>query len=80
MMEEIGDLVVNGQKFLRLARRFEPLHDPLSSSRRLIRIFCPVVEAFMLAIFDAQPHRRSGRAVRFQPVSDYHARSTSRLF
>ncbi|MGB5085699.1 MAG: hypothetical protein WBO09_14090 [Methylocystis silviterrae] len=26
-MEEIGELIMNGQEALRLSRRFEPLHD-----------------------------------------------------
>jgi hypothetical protein len=34
--EEIGNLIMDGQKPLHLPRRFEALPDPLSSSRRLV--------------------------------------------
>jgi hypothetical protein len=30
----------------------EPLHDPLSSSGRLMGVFGPVIEAFVLPVFD----------------------------
>jgi hypothetical protein len=36
--ENVGDLIVGGKKPLHLTRRLEPLHDPLSSSRRLVGI------------------------------------------
>ena len=51
-MKEIGELIVNRQEPLRLARRFEPLHDPLPSPRRLMRIFRTVVQAFVLTMLD----------------------------
>jgi hypothetical protein len=35
-IEKIGDLIVNRQESLDLSRRFELLHDPLSSPRRLM--------------------------------------------
>ena len=35
-VEEIDDLVMDGQETLRLPGGFEPLHDPLSSSRGLM--------------------------------------------
>ena len=43
-MEEVVDLIVGGEEPLRLAGRFEPLHLPLSSARRLVRVFRSVVE------------------------------------
>lgn len=73
-MEEIGELIVNGQEALRLSRRFEPLHDPLSSRRRLIRIFRSIVQAFVLAMLGLQRHVPAGRAIRGQFVRDHHAR------
>lgn len=73
-MEEIGELIVNGQEALRLSRRFEPLHDPLSSPRRLMRIFRSVIQAFVLAILDPQRHVPAGRAIRGQFVRDHDAR------
>ena len=51
--ENVGDLIMDGKKSLHLPWRLEALHDPLSSSRRLVRILCPIVEAFMLAVLDA---------------------------
>jgi len=50
---KIGDLIMSRQKPLRLPRRLEPLHDPLSSSGRLVGILRPVVEAFVLPMLDA---------------------------
>jgi hypothetical protein len=38
---------MDGKESLHLPWRLEAFHDPLSSSRRLVRI-CPIVEAFML--------------------------------
>jgi len=50
--ENVGDLIMGGKKPLHLPRRLESLHDPLSSSRRLVGILRPVVEAFVLAVLD----------------------------
>jgi hypothetical protein len=47
--ENVGDLIMDGKESLHLPWRIETFHDPLSSSRRLMRILCPIVEAFMLA-------------------------------
>src|SRR2546423_3061972 len=46
--EHIGDLIMGGEEALNLPRRLEPLHDPLSSSGRLMGVFGPVIEALML--------------------------------
>ena len=35
-VEEVGDLVMDGQEALRLPSGFEPLHDPLRSSCGLV--------------------------------------------
>ena len=78
-MKEIGELIVNGQEPLRLSRRFEPLHDPLPSPRRLMRIFCPVVQAFVLAMLDLQRHVLARRAIRKRFVRDHDARRFGRL-
>ena len=45
---------MGGQKPLYLPRRIQPLHDPLSSPRRLVRILRSVIEAFVLAVLDAR--------------------------
>jgi dihydrodipicolinate synthase/N-acetylneuraminate lyase len=42
-VEEIVDLIVSGEEALGLAGRLEPLHLPLASSCRLMRVLCPVV-------------------------------------
>src|SRR6478736_544598 len=46
--ENVGDLVMGGKEALDLPRRLEPLHDPLSSSGRLMGVFGPVIEALVL--------------------------------
>src|SRR3712207_3381428 len=51
-MEEIADLVVGGEEALCLPGRLEPLHLPFSSPCRLVRVFCPVVEALVPAMLD----------------------------
>jgi hypothetical protein len=50
--EDVGNLVVSGKEALDLPRRFEPLHDPLSSPGRLMEIFGSIVEALVLPVFD----------------------------
>jgi hypothetical protein len=51
-MEEVVDLVVGGEEALRLPGRLEALHLPLPSSRRLVRILRPVVQALVPAVLD----------------------------
>ena len=46
--ENVGDLVMSGKEALNLPRRLEPLHDPLSSSGRLMGVFGPVIEALAI--------------------------------
>jgi len=41
-------LVMSGKEALNLPRRLEPLHDPLSSSGRLMGVFGPVIEALAI--------------------------------
>jgi len=62
-MEEVVDLIVGGEEPLRLAGRFELLHLPLSSARRLVRVFRSVVEPLVLAMLDAGHDLSLGRAV-----------------
>jgi hypothetical protein len=64
--EEIGLPVVNGQELLHLSRRFEPLHDWLSSPRRRMRIFRPVVQPLVLAVFDPQAHVLARSTIGFE--------------
>jgi hypothetical protein len=51
-MEEVVDRVVGGEEPLRLSGRLEPLHLPLSSSRRLMGVLRPVVETLVPAVLD----------------------------
>ena len=70
-MEQVVDLIVGGEEPLRLAGRFELLHLPLSSARRLVRVFRSVVEPLVLAMLDARHHLSSGRAVAGKLVGDH---------
>jgi hypothetical protein len=51
-VKEVVDPVVGRKEALRLARGLEPLHLPLSSSRRLMRVLRPVVQPLVLAVLD----------------------------
>src|SRR5271166_6173388 len=77
--ENIGNLIMDGKKPLHLPRRLEPLHDPLSSSRRLVGILGPVVDAFVLPMLDAGHDLTLGRGVAAQLVGDQHTRRSPLL-
>jgi hypothetical protein len=72
--ENVGDLIMDGKKSLHLPWRLEAFHNPLSSSRRLVRVLCPIVEAFMLAVLDAGHDLPLGGSVAAQFVGDQHTR------
>src|SRR5919199_5776402 len=59
-VEEVADLVVGGEEALRLTGRLVALHLPFSSSRRLMRILGPVVQAPVPAVL----HPRHQRLLR----------------
>ena len=63
---------MDGKKALNLPRRREPLHDPLASSGRLMRILCPVVEARVLPVLNAGHNLPLGGAIAAQLVGDQH--------
>jgi hypothetical protein len=65
---------VRRQKTLRMARRFKPLHPPLSLSRWLMRVLRAVVQLPVLAVLHAGEHVAFGRAIPFQFVRDDHPR------
>jgi len=71
--EDVGDLITGGGKPLHLPRRLEPLYDPLSSPGRLVGIFRPVVQAFVLPVRDAGHDLTLGRSVAAELVGDQHA-------
>ena len=49
-VEQVIDLIMGREEALRLSGRFELLHLPLSSARRLVRILCSVVQSLVLAM------------------------------
>jgi len=49
-------------------------HDPLASSGRLVRILRPIVEAFVLAMFDTRHDFALCGAIRAEFVGDHDAR------
>src|SRR6266403_2217191 len=65
---------MSGKKALNLPRRLEPLHDPLSSSGRLMGVFGPVVEALVLPMLDPGHDLPLGSGVALQLVRDEHTR------
>src|SRR5689334_3891631 len=77
--EKVGDLIVDGEKPLHLPRRLEALHDPLSSSGRLVGILRPVVEALVLTVLDARHDLTLGGPIAAQLVGDQHTRRSSLL-
>ena len=72
-VEEVGDLIVSRQKPLGLPGRFKTLHDPFASPCRLMRILRPIVEPFVLAMFDAKAHLGPRRAIGAELVGDHNA-------
>ena len=72
-MEEVVDLVMGGEETLCLPSRLEALHLPLSSSRRLVRILGPVVQALVLAVLDTGHHLPLRGAVAGELVSNHDA-------
>ncbi len=62
-----------------MARRFEPLHDPLSSPRGLMRIFRAIIQALVLAVFHFQPETPTCRAVRPELICDQNPRGARLL-
>src|SRR5438105_15025647 len=68
--EHIGDLIMGGEEALNLPRRLEPLHDPLSSSGRLMGVFGPVIETFVLPMLDRGHDLPLASGVALQLVGD----------
>jgi hypothetical protein len=75
--ENVGDLVMGGKEALNLPRRLEPLHDPLSSSGRLMGVFGPVIEALVLPMLDPGHDLPLGSGVAPQLVGDEHTRCST---
>ena len=51
-VEKVVDLIVGRKEPLSVAGRFELLHLPFSAARRLVRIFCSVVQPLVLAMLN----------------------------
>jgi hypothetical protein len=72
--ENVGDLVMSGKEASNLPRRLEPLHDPLSSSGRLMGVFGPVIEALVPPMLDPGHDLPLGSDVASQLVGGEHTR------
>jgi hypothetical protein len=72
--ENVADLIMDGKESLHLPWRLEAFHDPLSSSLRLVRILCPIVEGFMLACSTPGMISRLAGSAAAQFVADQHTR------
>src|SRR5258707_10306203 len=70
---------MGGTEALILPRRLEPLHDPLSSSGRLMGVFGPVIEALVLPMLDPGHDLPLGSGVALQLVGDEHTRGSTLL-
>ena len=70
---------MSGKEALNLPRRLEPLHDPLSSSGRLMGVFGPVIEALVLPMLDPGHDLPLGSGVALQLVGDEHTRGSTLL-
>ena len=77
-VEEVRDLIVNRQKPLCLPGRFESLHDQFASPCRLVRVFRAIVQALVLAMFDAKAHLHPRSAIRTELQLDDTRRQCSK--
>jgi hypothetical protein len=62
-----------------VSRGFETLHDPLASSGWLVRIPRPIVEAFVVTMFDTGHDLALCRYIGAEFISDHNARRLSGL-
>ena len=73
-MEVAVDECVSGEEVLGLSGRFEPLHLPLSSSRRSMRVLGPIVQISALSMLDARKQLTLSDAIASQFVGHDHPR------
>ena len=73
-MEVAVDEGMSGEEVLRLFGRFEPLHLPLSSSRRPMRVLGPIVQISALSVLDAGKQLAPSDTIAPQLVSHDHSR------
>lgn len=79
-VKEVCDRVVDGNKALKLPCGLEALHDPLTPSDRLMRVFRPIVQALVRAVFDTRHDVAFCRAIGPELVGNYHTRRTALPF
>jgi len=68
-----------GKEALNVPRRLEPLHDPLSSSGGLMRVFGLVIEPLVLPMLDPGHDLPFGCGVALELVGDEHTRGFTLL-
>ena len=68
-MEVAVDEGMSGEEVLRLFGRFEPLHLPLSSARRPMRVPGPIVQVSPLSVLDAGKQLDGERHHSFSSLS-----------
>ena len=73
-MEVAVDEGMSGEEVLGLFGRFEPLHLPLSSSRRPMRVLGPIVQISALSVLDAGKQLTLSDAIAPQLVGHDHPR------
>ena len=65
---------MNFQESLRLPRRLETTQAALALPRRLMRVFCPVIEVTTLAMNDSRQNHSFRRSIAAELVGDDHTR------
>jgi hypothetical protein len=73
-LEVTVDKCVSGEEILGLPGRFESLHLPLSSSRRPMRVFSPIIQVSALSVLDAGKQLTLSDAIAAQFVGHNHPR------
>ena len=73
--EVLTDRSESGQEALGMTRGLEPAHRPFTLPSWLMRVFCPVVQALMLAMLDTRHDFLPGGLVAAEFVRDQHARN-----
>ena len=70
--EVLSDGAIRRKKSLGLSSGLKPLHTPLSLTRRLMRVFRPIIKVSMLAVFHTRHELSLGSFVTFQFIGDEH--------
>jgi hypothetical protein len=76
-MEAAVDEGMSGEGVLRLFGRFEPLHLPLSSPRRPLRVLGPIVQISASSVVDVGKQLAPSDAIASQLVGHDHPRDVS---